>query len=131
MRRSIGRVITLLVSPLLLIGGRSSGAEPPEPLVAASVETSFATGGEQIRQFAFDGDPATFFASEKSPAAEDHFTLVLEKPAVLKSVSVTTGRSDGSDLLETGTLEASGDGKTFREIARFEGGKARAEPRGE
>ena len=75
-------VLLLLVSPALAAG---------EP-VAATVETSLVTASGQIRQFAFDGKPDTYFLSDKNPGPTDYFSLVLEKPVAVKSVLVTTGR---------------------------------------
>ena len=97
----------------------------------ASVETTLGTANGQIRQFAFDGDESTYFASQQSPGAEDHFTLVLNPPVSVKSITVTTGRADGANKIEAGTLEVSRDGKTFRELARFTGGIARGGPTAE
>ncbi len=105
-------------------------AQKPEPVVAA-IETTLATAKGQIRQFAFDGDPSTFFASEQNPAAKDHFTLVFDKPVKVKSISVLTGRADGSDSLEEGKLAVSADGKSFREMAPFAQGKSQATIEGE
>ncbi len=105
-------------------------AQKPEP-VAAAIETTLATAKGQIRQFAFDGDPGTFFASEQNPASTDHFTLVFDKPVKVKSIGVITGRADGSDSLEEGKLAVSTDGKSFRELAPFAQGKSQATLKGE
>ena len=99
--------------------------------VVASVETTLGTANGQIRQFAFDGDESTYFASLQSTGAEDHFTLVLNPPVSVKSITVTTGRADGADKIEAGTLQVSRDGKTFGELARFTGGIARGGPTAE
>ena len=104
-------------------------AKPGEP-VAAVVESSLATASDKIRQFAFDGDDATFFASKDKPGAKDSFTLVLDRPVAVKSVAVRTGKPDGSDALGAGTLEGSEDGKDFRTLATFKDGSAKAEPGG-
>ena len=53
------------------------------------------TDGEQIRPFTFDGEEKTYFASEKKTTPDDHFTLVLDKPAAVYSLRVLTGRPDG------------------------------------
>ena len=103
--------------------------KPGEP-VAASVESTLATASDKIRQFAFDGDDATYFASKDKPGAKDSFTLVLDAPVSLKSIAVRTGRPDGSDTLESGSLEVSEDGKAFRDLAKFQDGTAKAEPGG-
>jgi hypothetical protein len=105
-------------------------ASPAEPPVLATVETTLATAGGQVRQFAFDGDPATFFLSAQNPAAADHFTLVFDRPVAVKSVAVTTGRPGGGDALDAGVLEASADGQAFAELAKFADGTARAASEG-
>ncbi len=105
---------------------RAPAAEP----VAATVETTLTTADGQIRQFAFDGDPDTYFASDKNAAASDHFTLVFDKPVALKAVAATTGRPKGGDALEVGMLQVSADGKTFEDAAKFEDGVAKAKTDG-
>ena len=98
--------------------------------VAATIETTLPSDGEHIRQFAFDGDVATYFASEKNATDKDHFTLVLNKPAAVHSLRVTAGRPNGDDKLDAGTLQISADGKTFEEVAKFRDGVAEAKPAG-
>ncbi len=104
--------------------------KPAEPRLAAVVETTLATAPGQIRQFAFDGDADSYFASEKDAGSADHFTLVLDKPAAVTSVAVTTGKPKGGDLLDAGVLEVSADGRKFEELAKFADGVARARPGG-
>jgi len=105
--------------------GAAHAAAESEPAKAA-IETSLATAKGQIRQFAFDGEPNTFFASEKNPESSDHFTLVFEKPVKVKSIAVVTGRPDGGDALEAGRLLVSADAKAFRELSTFADGKTQA-----
>jgi len=93
--------------------------------IVAEVASSLASDSDRIRQLALDGDAATFFASGENPTAEDHFTLTLDEPVQLRSIEVQTGRPDGSDLLESGVLEVSADGKSFSYLARFSEGTAR------
>ena len=111
--------------------GTAAGEPAPAPdasPVAAVVETTLGTSGGQIRQFAFDGDETSFFASSQPPGRDDHFTLVLDAPVSARSIAVFTGRSDGSERLESGVLEVSVDGKTFNELANFTDGAARGKP---
>ena len=49
----------------------------------------------------------------------------------MKSISVLTGRADGSDALDEGKLAISADGKAFRELAPFAQGKSQATLKGE
>src|SRR5438874_2348040 len=81
-----------------------------------------------IRQFAFDGDPNTYFGSSQNPTAKDHFTLVFDRPVAVKSITVTTGKPDGSDTLEAASLQVSPDGTTFYDLIKFAGGAASAKP---
>ncbi|HEV3344602.1 MAG TPA: basic secretory protein-like protein [Pirellulales bacterium] len=106
----------------------SSTAKGDDPAVSATIETSLATAGDQIRQLAFDGEADTAFVSSRNMAADDHFTLVLDKPVALRSLRVTTGRADGTDLLEAGSLELSADGEAFERLATFVEGVVELKP---
>ena len=108
----------------------TSVAIADEAPIMATVESSMATDSNQIRQLAFDGDDQTFFASKPGLKASDHFTLIFDKPVVVKSVDVKTGRLDSTDVIGSGVLEGSSDGKTFEEIAPFREGSAKWEAAG-
>lgn len=121
-------ILAFLASPCLA----ADSAPPPRPVArpaSAVVESSLATGSNQIRQFAFDGDPDTFFASEKNATKADHFTLTFDAPANVKSIRVTTGKPKGGDALDAGMLEVSADGKAYVELAKFADGTAAGEPK--
>ncbi|HEY1186740.1 MAG TPA: basic secretory protein-like protein [Gemmata sp.] len=108
-------------------------AEPapaPHALERAWVESSLPTAGPRIRQFAFDADPSTYFASERDAAKTDHFTLRFESPVRLKTVTVLTGRPNGDDKLTAGALELSADGTKFEPAAEFTNGTASAALKG-
>ncbi len=123
-------VVSTIFLPLVI--GVLFHAEPPqnavkketESKVAAIVESTLATGGKQIRQFAFDGDTETYFASMNNPKTSDHFTLIIDKPVAVKSLHVITGKPKGGDALDAGVLQVSGDGHSFEEVAKFKDGKA-------
>jgi hypothetical protein len=108
-----------LVLAVLMGLPAAARAAPPAPAVAATVETTLATSPGQIRQFAFDGNPETYFASAGDAGRADHFTLVFDAPVAVKSIAVVTGRPGGSDALDAGTLEVSADGTQFEVLARF------------
>jgi len=114
----------------LFVSSPLPAAPAAKASIAATIETTLPTDGEHIRQLAFDGDDKTYFASEKNATGKDHFTLVLNKPVTIRSVRVTTGRPDGGDKLDAGTLEISTDGKKFAELAKFRDGVAEAKPAG-
>jgi hypothetical protein len=124
----IGFLSLIVVLPI-------SAAEPaPAPRAAvpvtAVVESSLPTGGDHIRQFAFDSNPDTCFASAKNAAKGDYFTLTFDKPVSLKSVRATTGKPKGGEALTDGVLEISPDGKAFDELAKFADGEASSKPAG-
>jgi hypothetical protein len=102
---------------VLLCADATGGPSPPrtEP-VAATIETTLTACDAQIRQLAFDGDDASFIESHKRPGADDHFTLVLDRPVRLRSIATTTGRADGgdTDAVRSGPVEVSADGYRCR-----------------
>ena len=119
------RVLGGGLAGLCLAFGVVCSAAPPEPApsprlaaprVAAVIETTLATAGENIRQFAFDGDLATMFISAKNPGPADHLTLVFERPVAVTGVVARTGRVSGGDTLEAGVLEVSADGIAFESL---------------
>src|SRR5215203_3349463 len=122
--RSIISALLLLLTTLSAVAGET------KPPMSAVVETTLATADRQIRQFAFDGNPDTFFASVKESGKDDHFTLVFDAPVAVKSVEVKTGRPDGTDKLDTGSLEGSADGTRFEPLATFADGAASASANG-
>ena len=80
-------VFLLFCAPAMV---RADSAKTLEPTV--TIETSLTTDAGHIRQFAFDGNADTYFASLHNVRRADHFTLVFDKPVVIRSVTVTTGR---------------------------------------
>src|SRR5438270_136548 len=127
-RTSRFAIAMLLCLPACLSGvarAADLGRGLVEPPVVAAIDTTLGTASGQIRQFAFDGDAETYFASEKNPGSSDHFTLVFDRPVAVKSILVTTGKPSGGDTLDAGILEVSGDGKAFEQVARFADGVAR------
>lgn len=105
-------------------------AAKPVARVEATVETTLLTALPQIRMFAFDGDPNSYFASSNNAGASDHFTLVFDKPVAVKSIGILTGRVKGGDALDAGSLEVSDDGKTFESLAKFSDGAIKADAKG-
>lgn len=106
---------------------RAAGGAAP---VAAVVESTLATDAGNIRQFVFDGNPDTYFASAANASKADHLTLTFDKPVAVTSVAVATGLPKGDSVLDAGTLEGSADGKAFEPLAKFTGGTAAAKPGG-
>jgi hypothetical protein len=118
--------VRILCFAVASVVARQLDAQTDKPPVTATVETSLNTGSHQIRQFAFDGDGRTYFLSAQNPGTADHFTLVFDEPVLVKRMTVTTGRSDGGNTLDTGRLESSIDGKTFTDRTHFTNGDALA-----
>ena len=116
--------------PLLCLPAVAWAVETPDAPVAAVVESTLTSADGRIRQFAFDGDADSYFASEKAAAASDLFTLVFDRPVAVKSVAATTGRPGGGDALEAGVLLVSADGRTFEIAAKFADGAAVAKTDG-
>jgi len=121
-----GSIRFVFAVALLCLPGALWAEKPGESGVAATVETTLKTSSGHIRQFAFDGDPATYFASEQNPTRGDYFALVFDKPVAVTSLKVTTGKPEGGDILDAGSLEVSADGKRFEEAAVFKEGVASA-----
>jgi hypothetical protein len=114
---------------LTTTAGQSADVRPAEHAVPATVSSTLPTAGDHIRQYAFDGKPATYFLSDRNVAKNDSFTLTFDRPVAIDSVAVTTGRPDSSDKLDAGRLEGSLDGKTFKPLAAFAAGNAEARPK--
>jgi hypothetical protein len=127
--------VTLLA--LLLIAAApqgladASGANSAEPAVTATVDCTLRSERRHIRQFVFDGDEATYYESADNIGDDTSFTLKLDKAVDIKSVTVLSGNNKGEDLLQAGLLEAAGPNGEFREVARFDDGKATAESLGQ
>jgi Peptidase of plants and bacteria len=131
MKRSFRLVLVLLIVRYAAsVASSAPVTKPAEPAVTATVETTLSTAAGHIRQFAFDGDADTYFASAQNARSSDHFTLVFHKPVAVQSIAVTTGRPGGGDRLDAGTLETSADGKTFEPQMQFAAGLAGVKPEG-
>ncbi|MBN9118991.1 MAG: sigma-70 family RNA polymerase sigma factor [Planctomycetes bacterium] len=128
-----GQAAPPMTAPVAVRGEALGPPAPAVPVmrgVPVTVETTLRTRGEWIRQFAFDGNPNTFFASVDRPGAEDHFTLVFDRAVAVTAVEVRTGTPNGFEGLASGRLEVSEDGKTFEPLAGFDRGAARGDAGG-
>jgi hypothetical protein len=148
---SVTRFAVALIAVVSFLPCRAAptAPAPAEPPLCAVIETTLTTpfnlqGNGQLRQappdanavpikqFAFDGDPKTFFASKENPTAKDHFTLVLDKAVAVKSIEVATGKpDDNANRLDAGSLEVSADGTTFTSAGKFANGTASAKLKGQ
>jgi hypothetical protein len=110
----------LALSWMIVMSAGEGRGKPDLPTPKARIETSLETEGEQIRQYAFDGDLSTSFVSKANPKKSDEFTLVFDRPISMNRISVVTGKEDhGIGLLSGGSLEISSDGKTFQAATEF------------
>ncbi|GAB5361189.1 hypothetical protein AAMO2058_000692200 [Amorphochlora amoebiformis] len=63
----------------------------PTPLRPASIETSIPNYLTFNKWFAFDGDPNTFFWSNRPPNAGETFDILLNHPFKAKMITISTG----------------------------------------
>lgn len=92
----------------------SDAAPPPRRVVRATVESSLPTAGGNIRQFAFDGNPATAYVSSGVATKDDHLTVVFEEPVRLDEVEVWAGRPGA--FPDAIVVEHSTDGNSFTRV---------------
>lgn len=108
-------VVLLAMAAIPVVPAIALADEP----VMARVESNAPTAQPRIRQHAFDGDPATDFASSRNAQVGDQLTLWFEKPIKTHKIEVATER------LDAGSLEISRNGRTFEKVASFANGCAR------
>lgn len=125
----IMRFAKLWLCTLILVSfSVATTAQTPKKRTAAPVvvgiTSSMKSAKGQIRQFMFDGNAETYFASEQNPQKDDHLTLQFDELVNVKSINVMTGLPDGQDKLEEGTLEVSSDGRKFQTVSKFVNGVA-------
>jgi hypothetical protein len=133
-KRSLGAALIPAIALIFSGGMTAAGTDEQaagkqsagDQVATATIETTLATDGDQIRQFAFDGDDTTCFVSQDKPGPDDHFTLVFDVPVAVTSISVTSGRSEGDARIEEGDVELSADGESFEAVAAFKDGSASA-----
>ena len=59
-------ILTYLLAVMVISTMTASGASDEQP-VATTLDSTLPTASKQIRQFAFDGDPQTYYASAGKP----------------------------------------------------------------
>jgi hypothetical protein len=78
-------------------------------------------------EYAFDGDPETFYWNDRPIRSGDTVTLTLDKPEPLTRATVYTGIPDiVAARLASGVLEVSANGKDFTTVATLRRGTADA-----
>jgi hexosaminidase len=98
---------------------------PVKPHIKAAFTTASGTRDWLEPVFAFDGNDATFYRSDRAPSPGDHFTVQLEAPRLVHAVEVLTGINN-EGLLEGGEVQISRDGANFKTIATLKKGLAQA-----
>lgn len=119
--------VSWALAMLVSLGAPLAPARAVEAEVIASVESSLHTEGKNVRQLAFDGDPSTFFASDRPAGKDDHFTLVFDSPVKVTALSVVSGKADGADALDKGVIQVSTDGTSFEDVARVSERESKAD----
>jgi Peptidase of plants and bacteria len=127
MRRSIEVILVVLLLGVSVETSSESEPKTREAPVRATILTTLTTSAGQVRQFAFDGDPNTHYASVEKPGVADHFTLLFDETVAVSSIEVISGRSDGNDPLSAGAVEISVDGRAFGDPSKFVDGNVRLE----
>jgi hypothetical protein len=123
-------VFSLLGTASSAIGAAGNKKADAEPTVPVTVESTLKTASDYIRQFVFDDDLDTYFASEQNPTAADHLTVLFDEKVLIHSIHVETGRPNGDDKLDSGELEVSSDGTEFQKVADFSDGQAQYDSKG-
>ncbi|MDB6080251.1 MAG: beta-N-acetylglucosaminidase [Akkermansiaceae bacterium] len=88
------------------------------------VTTTLKMHQENWPELIYDGKVETFFWAEKGASKDDEVVLNFAKPFKGGKVKVVTGgaKTNNGDILESGVLEASADGKTWKECGTFDKG---------
>jgi hexosaminidase len=103
------------------------------PRLKATVQTTMPAYQDHTPDKLLDGDTSTFFWRDGNGKAGDALTITFPQPRKLALVEFRSGMPDaaGRDIIVSGTLLASSDGKDFHAIAEFQDGVARAKLAGE
>lgn len=107
------------------LGASLAPAGPGVAPVVASIEATMRTEGQNIGQLAFDGDPGTFYASDKSAGKHDRFTLAFDRPVKVSELAVLVGRDDKDESSDRVKVLVSADGSTFEDAAKPVGREAK------
>ncbi len=82
-------------------------AKPERLSRPGRIESSLGNYQDYYAEFAFDGNPETFYWSNRGLEAGDHFTLLLDEPPGLKKVTILLGTSRyQQEYVHKGVLEA-------------------------
>ena len=104
--------------------------KPPKGI--KKISSSLNNYADHIVTNMVDGDPLTFFWTNRAPKKGDYIKVSYEKVKSGKTLIVKTGNaSTYADQLENGELQVSKDGKTWESIATFKKGSVQVKlPKG-
>ncbi len=101
----------------------------PERLVRPGrIESSLGNYQDYYPEFAFDGDEETFYWSNRGLVPGDHFTLVFEEPAELKTVTFLLGTDlYRQEFVHAGVLEVQDAEGGWKQVAALDSARVEAE----
>ena len=86
------------------------------PAMPATIETNMAQGKGYEKEYAFDGDPVTFYSSNYSHTPGDYFTVTLD--SIHEFTTINIFGDDSRDYFNDGArLSVSADGVNFEKVA--------------
>ncbi|MBC8138424.1 MAG: hypothetical protein H8F28_21300 [Fibrella sp.] len=106
---------TLLAVLPFPVQARQQAPSSVDALLYSTMPSSNAHRPEMV----MDNDPNTYFRSAYGMSDGDDLTILLSQPIPIQSIRITTGNTEGDDLLTDGFVDASPDGVTFTKIASF------------
>lgn len=101
----------------------------PDKLVRpAKIESSLGNYQDYYPEFAFDGDPETFYWSDRGLAKGDHFTLTFDTPIALKSAVFLLGTNRyRREYVHAGVLEAQAEDGSWQKLADLNSARVEAD----
>lgn len=95
---------------------------------AGKIESSLGNYQDYYPEFAFDGDPETFYWSDRGLVAGDHFTLVLDEPVELKRVTFLLGTDRyRQEYVHVGVLEVQDEAGEWTKVTDLNSARVEVE----
>jgi len=94
----------------------------PEQLARpGKIESSLGNYQDYYPEFAFDGNPETFYWSDRGLVKGDHFTVVFDKPTQLKKLKILFGTARyRNEFVHVGTLDVQDEGGKWIKVAELD-----------
>ncbi len=87
---------------------------------AGKIESSLGNYQDYYPEFAFDGDPETFYWSDRGLKTGDHFMLVLDEPVELKRVTILLGTDRyRQEYVHIGVLEVQDEAGKWTKVTEL------------